>query len=87
MWDVKESHVPTAAAPEVCISCFRNMSHISIIKFSTFSFQLSLHLSQLAGQLSILETGFFSPLRHIQTVTTLPPSNTKALLPSDSCSL
>lgn len=46
---VKESHVPTAAAPEVCISRFRNMSHISILKFSTFSFQLSLTASFSAG--------------------------------------
>lgn len=89
-WGVKDSRVPTAAAPKVCISRLRNMSRISILKFSTFSFQLSLTASFSAGWAALdfgNEVFFFSPLRHLQTVTTSPPSNTKALLPSDSHSL
>lgn len=49
IWGIKESPVHMAAAPKVCDSHLRNMSRISILKFSAFSFQLSLTASLSAG--------------------------------------
>jgi len=61
-WGVKERHVPKAAAPQVCISRFRNTSLISILKFFVFSFQLSLMASFSAGWAALdFSNRVFSP--------------------------